>query len=508
VIFETSFKEAGKFSVGLSRTDEYGRESRVTESIDVELPPPPQAGFRIATRPSRIGDTVALINESSESAYEFVWKHNGREFSRDRHPTLPVGDYGPHSISLTALDHFGQSHVSQKTLELPRPAPPVANFDLPSTVNAGETVTLIDQSFGEIDTKSTWYLNGTAIGSGRTATFVGTVPGEHTIRLVTRGPGGEAMQEKTLLVQQHPAPHAGFTVGNLNPFVGDVIRITDTSSGPIDRITFDVFGLTTPTSVELKYGQKDRYFDIQCSRIGELNIIQKVVGPGGQDELRATILVSSRSINPTADFEVRLVPERGSTVATFLNRSRGTIERMVFDAGDGSDAREISSDEEIVHAYSVGTWTPRITVFGPSGENLPPSTWIGQEILVAKPIATWVRNLAWQVPVGLTFGAASMAVMGFFRGRRLRDHQKRISGHLVIRPVNKPRDVKHIEFGGENYEEVVELDSASSLKLSTRDDGFLHHQIELVRNGQAIQVADLDDSTNVKLGNYFVSYSA
>lgn len=87
-------------------------------------------------------------------------------------------------------------------------------------------------------------------------------------------------------------------------------------------------------------------------------------------------------------------------------------------------------------------------------------------------------------------------------------HQMRLSGHLTVRPTDKPRDVKTFEFAGENCEETIELGMGSRLKLSTRDDGVLRYQAELVRDGQSVESADLDETVPIKLGEYLVSYSA
>ncbi len=507
-VLETRFERPGRHRVTLVRTDAYGREGEGGAEVDVELPMPPQAKFRVAAKPLRPGDSIALINESTPNAGSFVWKVGGKVVSNERHPSVTLDGYGSHVVTLSVEDAYGQTAMAEETITLERPAAPVAKFELADEVQPGESIVLVDGSTGEVTGMPRWIVDGQEIGSGRSVTHRIGEPGSVIVRLVVAGPGGTSMAEKRLTVAKHAAPKGGFTVGNPSPFVGDVIRITDTSTGPVDRAEFEVTGLPEKINAVFRKGQSDRSFDIRCVRGGEIKITQRVFGPGGEDALAKPLAIASRSIRPTADFESRLNAGEGMTRAEFVDRSQGTIERITFEAGDGSEARDYAIGEPIRHEYGVGTWTPRITAHGPAAEGLPSSTWVGAEIVVAKPVATWVKNLAWQAPVGLACGLVAFLVGNFVRQRRLRMHQMRLSGHLTVRPTDKPRDVKTFEFAGENCEETIELGMGSRLKLSTRDDGVLRYQAELVRDGQSVESADLDETVPIKLGEYLVSYSA
>jgi hypothetical protein len=508
-VFEMRFDQPGRHRVELVRTDEYGRAGQGEACVEAVRPAPPKAIFRVANAPTRLGETIALINESEGPGNAFVWKIDGREFSEERHPKLVIGQYGSQVVTLTASDRYGQTAEAEVTITLPRPEAPEAKFELPERAEIGQTIVLVDGSSGEVTETPRWFVGNQEIGSGRSLAYRATQPGSFEVRLVVSGPGGTAEAKKTLRVANHAPPRAGFTVGNPAPFVGDVIRITDTATGgPIERMQFEVIGLREAVVHEFGQDAIEASFELECVQAGEIAIVQRVIGPGGEDELRKKVTIGSRAISPTADFELRVEPGEGTTRATFINLSRGDFERVTIDAGDGSEPRDYGRDKELVHEYGVGRWTPRITVHGPVDEALPESKWVGPEIVVDKPIAAWVRNLAWQIPLGTLIGLTALSGGYFLRQWKARMHQKLLSGHLIVRPTGKPRDVKTYEFAGESCEETVDLGGGSRLKLSSRDDGVLQYQAELFRDGHLVEAADLDEAVQVKLGDYFVCYSA
>jgi hypothetical protein len=90
------------------------------------------------------------------------------------------------------------------------------------------------------------------------------------------------------------------------------------------------------------------------------------IGPGGTSYASAHITVSAAVIAPVASFTISTSSGNIPLSVQFTDKSTGTIERYLWEFGDGVT----SAEQNPQHMYSVpGTYSPKLTVTGPLGES-------------------------------------------------------------------------------------------------------------------------------------------
>ena len=502
------YTKAGRFKVRYIVINASGRRSEASSQLLVTKPSAPLARFRLPAASVQRGEAFSPINESGDSSVRFEWKVDERTVSDQRQPSLAIDTFGPHQITLTVWDRSSQSSSTDLPVNVTRPAAPVAIIIMHPTATLGEKVHLVSASTGLIDSPLRWFVDGNVVGEGPVLYWSPGNSGKHTVRLHVSGPGGEHTAEKELLVQPFESPKASFLVGNDRPFVGDTIKVSDASSGKIDRIEFEVLGLDEPIRHKIEVRSDDRWFELNCRKAGEITVHQSVFGPGGTDQVTRTFQVTSRSMQPSADFKVLYTKSAGRTVARFVNQTQGSAERFEFDPGDGGSVREFEDASAIEHVYSSGTWVPTITAYGAAQENFSPSTWVGQEIVVVKPLSPAVKNLLWQIPLGLMVLAGLVIIPRKIREHRVRQHQNCIGGHLTVYSRNKPREPMDFDFAATSLVETVTLDDATTLRLASTCEGPGRFECELQRQGSLPELVNFDESGQATVGEYVVSYTA
>ncbi|MBX7168089.1 MAG: PKD domain-containing protein [Pirellulales bacterium] len=485
------------------------RTSEARATLIVTAPTPPVAKFRFSTTAPRLGETVALINESSASAVRFEWRWGAGSVSSDRHPTFALSQFGDYLVTLTVWDQSGQSSRVTQKLSVVRPEKPVVAFEFTASVGPDDEITLVDTSSGLVDGEGEWYLDGKLLGSGRTWKLTAPLPGQHAVRRVITGPGGTAELERPLIVAAWQPPQAGFTVGNPAPFVGDVIVITDISKGSVSEVAFAVAGDAEPMHLTLAPTAAKRWFELPCQRVGKVTIRQTVRGPGGQDEYETTLEVAARSVQPRAIFEVDRTPGRGLTNVGFRSRCTGTIAKLIFDPGDGSPAQEFSGARDFSYRYRPGQWTPRIEVHGPAGENLVPAAWQGPTLDIAPPTPDWVYRLAWQLPLGALV-LTTVGIGAWKRRARTFDRRRALlCGNLVVSRGPRHRDVQCFEFPGTSAEEEVEVEPGTRIKLTAiAEQALVNYRLELSQQDRPVLQTELEEGLEVLLEPYRVTYTA
>ena len=506
---EFSFSKPGTYQIRLLRAGEFGQKSEAMETVQVGLPPKPPAEFRLGGKLQTPGDSVALLNESGETAVRYQWKLNGKSWSTEKHPSLTADNYGSYVIELTVYDRWHQSSVATHEYVLPRPDAPVADFDLPASVLPDERLVLVEKSTGNTNTPSRWLLDGVEIGHGTTVECQPATPGEHHVSLVSSGPGGKSKKTKTIQVRNYPPPVAAFSVGVERIFVGDQVRVMDASTGRIDSVKFSVEINGEPFHVEFDRQSDSRSFELPSDRVGTLTIRQTTTGPGGESTSQRTVTIDTRSVQPLADFELdRRAMSSELTKVRLLSKCKGTVERLEFDPGDGSPTLTLDPTKPIEHDYKPGKFVARVTTFPPADSQLRPSTWSSVEIQVAHPWPTWIKNLVWQVPAILAVLMGSTLVWSRISKNRIVAQQKRISGHLSIFDSRQPLSPRSVEFSGIQPAETVDLDSMTKVTVRSVDDGLVAYQLDVEREGIVSQTFDLSDSEDVEIDNYRLTYTA
>lgn len=502
--------EPGEFPVSLAITDSYGQSSSTKRNLTVIYPDGPTAKFRVSKAVLKPGDVVTLINESSLSATDYRWVIGDQKLS-DRHPAWTVPEqYGDVQVSLTVSDAFGQADTVSKTLTILRPQKPVAHFRVAGQVQPGTVIHLLDESTGVISGPPVWFVNDQPAGRGRSVDVVAKVSGPVSIRLVVDGPGGEATCERLVTVLPYPKPQAGFTIGNPRPATGDQLIVTDTSSGLIDHVQFQIVDRDQVIETLQDGKRLQQTFTIDCEEPGPICIRQAVTGPGGVVSAERSVIVASQYHAPRAAFHVLEFDEPGPVVVRIQNVCSGNVAGMEFDPGDGSPIRRLDGTETVIeHKYAPGTAAPVIRVLGYEG--LPASTWTPDEpLVIRRPWPNWVRGLLWQVPLGL------VTLVGLVIYRRRKTHARLLQqslllgGNLSVRHVDTPLEIQNTGFDGVSETETVTLADGVALHLASAADewGEVVYTASLVVNDSEVSRTELSDNVETGLGDYLVTYAA
>ena len=503
---EFRFKQPGTYTISLSVTDADGQTAGTSCVVTVELPTKPTAAFRFSADSATPGESVTLINESSASAVRFEWTVDSHTFS-DRHVVLPISEYGDVVVQLQVWDKFEQADSMKSILKVPRPPKPTASFELPASIPPGTVVTLIDNSSGVIKGPGQWLVNDEPAAEGLTYEFHADHPGQFEVCRVVTGPGGKAECRKSIDVSAWPVPQAGFTIGSRNPRSGDRILITDTSSGTADNVTFHIDGEESPIITRLNGVVQQSSFELDCDRVGTINIEQTISGPGGTTSLRDSVTVATRYLPLVAKCAVNVTSGRGPTEVQFRNESTGSIKEILFDSGDGSPKKNVTGLPLFTHVYAPGSYTPRLVVQGQDGE--ASATWaLEHPIVIARPVPQWIKKLAWQFPAGLLSCWGLFALVGRRKVALLERQRRLLSGHLLIREASKPGSTRHIDFHGVSSEEAVALDPDTTLKLTTQADEWdVRYIAELISDGASVAQAELEEGAEQNLDGLLVSYT-
>jgi PKD repeat protein len=95
-------------------------------------------------------------------------------------------------------------HTVRVWAEKKAPAPQASFRVLTQRLRAGDPIQLVDETAGPVESVQ-WEVDGESKGSARNPEFAVGTPGEKTIRMTVRGPGGESVVTKKIVV------HARFT---------------------------------------------------------------------------------------------------------------------------------------------------------------------------------------------------------------------------------------------------------------------------------------------------------
>jgi PKD repeat protein len=417
---------------------------------------------------------------------------------------------GEYSVRYAVRTASGRiDHCSETVVVLP-PAP-TAKFRLASSeAGVARKMIVLNDSSSTME-RCEWRINGKVISTARNLEWVPQSAEPMLVRLTVWDRWDQShAAEQEIAIAPLEAPQAAFTVGNEHPLVGDTIRITDTTRGPVDEVVFELIqsaGVAPVTHVLRDSGSaRDRSFSITCELAGPLTIRQTARGPGGEDASEQRIEVVSRSTPPLAEFFIEQVGGPGQAEVTFISRCLGTIEVFEFDPGDGNPVQTFQPAETISHVYAAGSYRARIVAVGVAP--FPPSTWMSPEIRVAAAWPAWTRNLWWQIPGGLAVAIVIALVGNRWAEQRVVRDMQRLSGMLIVQPVGKPLDQRQFHFEGKSSQETVELDPKSTLRLTCTDHGGMAIEAELFMEGTSFATAALDEGGTARIGNYELNYTS
>ncbi len=331
-------------------------------------------------------------------------------------------------------------------------------------------------------------------------------PGEHEVRLVVRGPGGDHSATRTIRVTAIPAPVASLVVGASVARVGDLIRLTDTSLHT-QRVVWSINGV----EIERDYAAGDsananaKHVEHVFQQAEPVSITLTAYGPGGEDRTTTSLEVQPRWLAPEARMQLDRDHGVGSLRVVVRNYSIGTVYRSVYTVGD--QRIEVDGPADATFELRPGEYELTLTVFGP--EEFSPSA-TKKRISVAPP-PTWVeQNAALLAAMGLVLtGLAGFAAYRI-AGRISALQRCKLAGVLSYRPANDPlQPFAEQQFNGASSVEEFELPDGRRAVLKGLHDSAadtVRYQLDLHDGDQLLASEILDVDRLVRLADYDVQF--
>ena len=220
-------------------------------------PVPLGAGFRVEPAAPVVGEVVTLTDTSTGPAHRVRWSIPGVTIADPTSPTVTVTfpRRGAWSVTLDIdADGVSPASTTQSVDVVDPPVPLGAGFRVePAAPVVGEVVTLTDTSTGPAH-RVRWSIPGVTIADPTSPTVTVTFPrrGAWSVTLDIDADGvSPASTTQSVDVVDPPVPlGAGFRVEPATPVVGEVVTLTDTSTGPAHRVRWSIPGVTIadPTS--------------------------------------------------------------------------------------------------------------------------------------------------------------------------------------------------------------------------------------------------------------------
>ncbi|TWT40855.1 Pesticidal crystal protein cry22Aa [Thalassoglobus neptunius] len=502
-----NFSKPGEQVIVLVVADEYGQTSRATETIQVRLPEPPVARIATVKDAITLGETVTFADVSRGDIAKREWNFGSGQSSNEESLSLMPDQPGDVSVKLLVTDSYGQTVEAEQVIAVKLPPKPIASIIIPQKRQwqIGDELTLLSDSSASAD-RFQWIVDGADPLTTEHANVVVERSGELTITLTVWDRFDQATTAtETLQVQGHAPPQAGFTIGTAHAFLGDTVRITSTATGMFDSVTFKVSSLATP--IEISPAAKTPCFDYAADQLGTIQFEQIVVGPGGTDQLTRELKVDSRVIQPIAKISFAKPSRRGPQEVHFENRSTGSVVRTDYDFGDGSPVVSVTGAAKATHRFAPGNWPMKVTAFGP--DDTTPSVW-ETTIDITEPIAAWIWNLAWQIPLAILFCGICWYLVDRDQQRRLLQAHSQLDGSLTVHPRGQVRQLRRFHFEGKSDREEIELDDQTRVLVDSIMDhatGEIKYRLEVSNDGKPHQSAVIDSGEQVDLSGFTLRYS-
>ena len=247
-----SFYISGTWRIRLTVRDPYGLSSSITKSLYVQnVNRPPTADFSWTPTNPALGDTVQLINRSSDPdgdglAYRWEYLRPGSSqwylFSTQPNPSMVFDAVGQWGIRLTAIDPRGlQASITKYLTVMARLVPQCNPLENPVWAGAGRPV-----SIGCVDaTEGGRIISGSVTVAGRTHNLVQsgqtwaatvtapTTPGRYdaTLVLTARGDTGQTGTHQVtvtiIVVPPNQEPKQGMDFFGPLPGVPGKVRLIE-----------------------------------------------------------------------------------------------------------------------------------------------------------------------------------------------------------------------------------------------------------------------------------------
>jgi|GEM_PF-2456531 len=248
------FEKEGSHAVRLAAFDSTGNTAARSQTITVTEA---AVSARIRGPVETVsGKPVQFAGEIEGPCSSVEWQFGDGTTSKERNPlhsfTNTNGESKEMRVLLRVMSPLGKVAMAEpltvKVLAEKRIPAPVAAFRIINqTPKAGETIDLVDESSGIIESHR-WEILGEGTSTERNPAMAITNPGLKTIRLRVTGPGGSAEAKRTIQIQpRFERVTAGVEVSSKSGTAPLLVRFVAKFSGAVAGMRWD-FGDGTSSS--------------------------------------------------------------------------------------------------------------------------------------------------------------------------------------------------------------------------------------------------------------------
>ncbi|MEW6220865.1 MAG: PKD domain-containing protein [Thermodesulfobacteriota bacterium] len=355
---EHVYQAAGVYTVRLTAFGA-GGSSDVEEKVDLVTVRRPtlnatfQAQPQAGSYPLTVRFTVAASLASA-----WLWDFGDGQMSVSREPVHTYTREGSYTVRLTAVSPDGEAVTEEKAalIQVGHPSPLVAFAMEPTAGMAPLTVAFRQGSL--FADSYVWDFGDGAMSTEPAPVHTYTAPGTYSVLLVASGPGGtdNRLQSEVVTVTA-PPPQAAFSATPLAGVAPLTVLFRDASENA-SAWSWD-FGDSAADSRSQAQSPQHTF-----RTPGTYSVTLAVSGPGGEDSITRTDLVTVGAPPPTASFGASPTTGVASLAVRFSYQGQGAT-AWVWAFGDGSTSQEANP----VHTYAnPGRYSVALAVSGPGGQ--------------------------------------------------------------------------------------------------------------------------------------------
>ncbi|TAE50707.1 MAG: PKD domain-containing protein, partial [Bacteroidetes bacterium] len=351
-----TYASDGNYSITLTVTDSKGCRNSLTRVNYIQLERP-IANFTSTARTTCPPQRVRFTDQSiPDTTITWLWNFGDGNTSTQQNPTYTYSDPGTYTVTLIVTNIFGCSDTFVRPNHVRVQQPPLAAFNVSDSSNCvPENIIFTSSSVALGAPISTYQWNfGTGSGaSGPAASFLYTVAGNYTSRLIVRDANGcRDTAYKTIYI--HPNPDANFIAGDTVGCAVANIAFTDLTTGVNAPVTWDwTFG---DGQVGSSQNPVNTYFN---DGVYDVKLVVTDIN-GCTDSITRNNYITLD--HPSADFSTSRLTACPGTTVFFTDQSTGPFPAVnwYWNFGDGSPA---GNQQNPTHIYTVpGTYSVSLIV--------------------------------------------------------------------------------------------------------------------------------------------------
>ena len=359
------WESEGIFTVTMLIANELGDEAVQTHDFTVVAPDvllPPTADFTFPTNTIEVGEPLELTSTTTGEPDTLFWEFGDGTNAVGNSVSKIFNSAGVFEVTLTASNAQGSDSDTATITVVPGGSPPQAVIaNLPTSIDAGQTITLTSESTNS-PTSTQWDFDDGNGDTGTEVRYAWEEPGEYRITLTVSNAAGEDTTFRTIFVEPSvDLPVARFTESDLTVIAGESVSFADQSSN-------------NPTSRLWEFGDgstaEGANVDNTWSEPGQFTVTLTVTNEAGSDSTAKTVTVLPIPVDPpTARFRVQSLNVNVGELVNFIDTSLGDPTEWSWNFRDGAPIVD-STAQNPAHAFSEpGTFTVELTASNEGGSD-------------------------------------------------------------------------------------------------------------------------------------------